>query len=77
MITLDFKCKKCGCVFEELVRRDEGNPACIKCGSLKTERIFSPGTPLHSKTEQSRMCMRDLPKEVQKEKKWANWMGVE
>jgi putative FmdB family regulatory protein len=35
----DFKCKKCGEVFEELCRVDE-KPSC-KCGSLETEKLIS------------------------------------
>ena len=36
----DFKCRKCGKKFEELVRLGE-TPDCPKCGAANPDRLFS------------------------------------
>lgn len=36
----NFHCKKCGEVFEELVKFDAPAPKCAKCGSKNVERTF-------------------------------------
>ena len=37
----DFKCSKCGDIFEVEKRMSDPNPACLKCGG-STERHFGP-----------------------------------
>ena len=42
MPIFEYTCKKCGIVFEKLVLgRNGGEILCPKCGSKKTEQIFS------------------------------------
>ena len=36
----DFSCKSCDSVFEDLIKANEQNPTCIKCGK-ETERLVS------------------------------------
>ena len=40
MPMFDFECRKCGCQFEELVRRDE-TPACPQCQAKTVEKLMS------------------------------------
>ena len=38
----EFRCQKCGHVFEELVRTDGGEPgACPRCGARKPVKLLS------------------------------------
>ncbi|MEO0098505.1 MAG: FmdB family zinc ribbon protein [candidate division WOR-3 bacterium] len=38
----DFKCQKCGAIFEELCLRKGEKVKCPKCGGKKLEILFSP-----------------------------------
>lgn len=49
----DFKCRKCGKKFEELVRLGE-TPACPKCGAADPERLFSMTAGVSTETTRSR-----------------------
>ena len=43
----EFRCRACGEVFEELLKRDDaGAPACPKCGAADTERCITAPAPL-------------------------------
>lgn len=38
----EYKCKECGCEFEELASFIEADKmACVNCGSTRTERLMS------------------------------------
>uniref|UniRef100_A0A7C3YSK7 Zinc ribbon domain-containing protein n=1 Tax=candidate division WOR-3 bacterium TaxID=2052148 RepID=A0A7C3YSK7_UNCW3 len=38
----EFKCRKCGAVFEELCLRKDEKVRCPKCGGKKLDLLFSP-----------------------------------
>ena len=43
MPILDFKCSRCGCIFEELIRSASADLAkvrCPECGAEKPERVY-------------------------------------
>ena len=43
MPILDFKCSRCGCIFEELIRSASADLAkvrCSECGAEKPERVY-------------------------------------
>lgn len=46
MPMFEFYCMKCGHVFEELCKADEGAPACPVCGSSETRKEVSMPSPL-------------------------------
>ncbi len=37
----EYKCRKCGAEFEELLRRADESVECPKCGSSELEKLFS------------------------------------
>jgi len=37
----EFRCRKCGATFEELVKRADEEVECPKCGSARLEKLFS------------------------------------
>ncbi len=37
----EFRCRKCGATFEELVKRADEEIKCPKCGSARLEKLFS------------------------------------
>jgi len=37
----EFRCRKCGATFEELVKRADEEVKCPKCGSARLEKLFS------------------------------------
>lgn len=41
MPIFEYKCKKCGTVFERLVARTESQVTCDRCGSMRVEKLFS------------------------------------
>jgi putative FmdB family regulatory protein len=49
----DFKCRKCGKKFEELVRLNE-TPACPKCKAAAVERLFSPTAAVSTESSRKR-----------------------
>ncbi|HET7131753.1 MAG TPA: zinc ribbon domain-containing protein [Gammaproteobacteria bacterium] len=49
----DFKCRKCGKKFEELVRLGD-TPVCPKCGAADTERLFSVTAGISTSTTRDR-----------------------
>jgi putative FmdB family regulatory protein len=49
----DFKCRKCGKKFEELVRLGE-TPDCPKCGAANPERLFSMTAGVSTETTRNR-----------------------
>lgn len=42
MPTFDYKCLKCGEVFEKLQAAKEPAPKCLKCGHDETQKLLSP-----------------------------------
>lgn len=49
----DFKCRKCGKKFEELVRLG-ATPDCPKCGAANPERLFSMTAGVSTETTRNR-----------------------
>lgn len=49
----DFKCRKCGHRFEELVRLGEA-ASCPKCKAARAERQFSPSAGISTETTRAR-----------------------
>ena len=49
----DFKCRKCGKKFEELVRLGD-SPVCPKCGAADAERLFSMTAGISTSTTRGR-----------------------
>ncbi len=41
MPIFEYRCKKCGKDFEELVLKADETPACPHCGSVKTDKLMS------------------------------------
>ncbi|HNY13484.1 MAG TPA: zinc ribbon domain-containing protein [Candidatus Wallbacteria bacterium] len=41
MPIFEFKCSKCGTVFEKIQMKRDPNPACASCGSEKTDKMVS------------------------------------
>jgi len=37
----EFRCRKCGAEFEELLKRSDEKVKCPKCGSTRLEKLFS------------------------------------
>lgn len=65
----DFKCRKCGKKFEELVRLGE-TPDCPKCGAADAERLFSmtAGVSTTTTRERSAKVARRTARGVKREK---------
>ena len=69
----DFKCRKCGHRFEELVRLND-DAACPKCGAPKAERQFSPSAVVSTDKSRKRTAKiaRGRANAIGKEKKAAD-----
>ena len=46
----DFKCSKCGEIFEAFVSSPNNKPKCPVCGSEDTEKLFSPPSLIRGET---------------------------
>jgi putative FmdB family regulatory protein len=69
----DFKCRKCGHRFEELVRVND-DAVCPKCGAPNAERQFSPSAAVSTDKSRKRTASiaRRRANAIGKEKKAAD-----
>jgi putative FmdB family regulatory protein len=54
----EYECKDCGNIFEEMISsyNNSQNPACTKCNSNNTQKLFSPFNAIKSSTKSSSPC---------------------
>lgn len=69
----DFKCRKCGNEFEQVVKGDEA-PSCPACGAGDTERSFplSAGVSTTRTRERAKAIARARAQSVKKERDHAH-----
>jgi len=69
----DYKCRKCGARFEELVKVGE-TPECPRCHDARPERLFTPSAAVSTSTtrERSARVARRAARGVKREKDHAD-----